>query len=146
MKSLSEKQKAFVQEYLVDLNATQAATRAGYSPKTANEQSVQLMKLPTIKRAIMEAIKERSDRVQLDADWVLARLKLISDRCCQEIPVLDSNGKPTGEFKFDSAGANRATELIGKHLAMFTDKLEHTGADGGPIQIVSAIPRPDTED
>lgn len=133
---LTPKQEAFIREYMVDLNATQAAIRAGYSGKNTDKIGSQLLGKSRVKAAIIEAQKERAERVQLDADWVLARLKLISDRCVQGEPVLDREGNSTGEWKFDSAGANRATELIGKHLAMFTDKQEVTGKDGGPLEVV----------
>lgn len=134
MAKLTPKQEMFVKEYLIDLNATQAAIRAGYSRKTADRIGPELLGKTCVKQAIIEANKERVERVQLDADWVLTRLKLISDRCVQGEPVFDKEGNPTGEWRFDAAGANRATELIGKHLAMFTDKQEISGKDGGPIQ------------
>ena len=120
--NLTPRQELFTQEYQKDLNATQAAIRAGYSEATAMEQASRLLSNVKIKAALVELQKERVERVQIDADWVLARLKLISDRCVQGEPVLDHEGNPTGEWRFDSPGANRATELLGKHLAMFTDK------------------------
>lgn len=73
-KTLTPKQERFVDEYLLDLNATQAAFRAGYSRKTANEQATQLLAKPNVKSAIDRAIKERSKRTRIDADFVLQRL------------------------------------------------------------------------
>ena len=121
---LTPKQERFVQEYMVDLNAAAAARRAGYSPKNADRIAYELLEKPHIKRAVIEATKEKTEKVQLDASWVLTRFKLISDRCVQGEPVLDKDGEPTGEWRFDAAGANKATEMIGKHLSMFTDKIQ----------------------
>jgi phage terminase small subunit len=59
----------------------------------------------------------------------------VEKKCRADVPVLDKRGQPTGEYRFDSAGANRALELIGKHLGMFKERVEHTGPDGGPIRV-----------
>lgn len=128
---LTDKQEAFVREYLIDLNATQAAIRAGYSEKTARQIASENMSKPYILTRIEEAQAERAKKLELDADWVLRRLKEISDKCMQAEPVMafDYDSKSmveTGEYQFDSTGANKATELIGKHLGMFKDKVEIT--------------------
>lgn len=70
--TLTAKQAAFVAEYLVDLNATQAATRAGYSAKTANEQGARLLAKVSVRFAIEQAMKARSDRTEITQDRVLA--------------------------------------------------------------------------
>jgi phage terminase small subunit len=121
--ALTPKQERFITEYMIDLNATQAAIRAGYSPKTAMEQGYQLLQKTSVKNMIEVEQNKRAGKVGLDSEWVLRRLKTISDRCIQEEPVLDNQGNPTGEYKFDSSGANKATELIGKHLGMFKDNV-----------------------
>lgn len=128
MAGLTEKQKMFVLEYLVDLNATQAAIRAGYSEKTARFIAAENLSKPNIQAALKEAQQQRSEKLSLSAEWVLERFKLISDRCIQGEPVLDREGNFTGEWKFDSSGANKATEMIGKHLGMFTDKVDISGS------------------
>lgn len=74
MSHLTPKQSRFVLEYLVDLNATKAAVRAGYSPRTANEQASQLLGKPAVQAAIDAAKLERAERTKIDADWVLTRL------------------------------------------------------------------------
>jgi phage terminase small subunit len=130
--SLTDKQEQFAQEYIIDLNATQAAIRAGYSEKTAGEQGSRLLKNVKVLTRIDELKQERAERNQLDQDWVLTRLRQISDRCVQAEPVLKWDYEErmlveTGEYQFDSVGANKATELIGKHLGMFKDKVEHSG-------------------
>lgn len=72
--SLTAKQQLFVQEYLVDLNATQAAIRAGYSAKTAYSQGERLLRNVEVSQAVSEAKAERSEKTKIDAQWVLTRL------------------------------------------------------------------------
>ncbi len=127
MADLTEKQKTFVREYLVDLNATQAAIRAGYSQKRASELGYQLLQKTTVQQEIQKAMDARAKRTEITADYVLQGLKTVADRCMQGEPVTDREGNPTGEWRFDSGGANRALELLGKNLKLFTDKMEHSG-------------------
>jgi phage terminase small subunit len=75
---LNPKQKRFVEEYLIDLNATQAAIRAGYSNKTAQEQSSRLLSNVMVQAGIQEAMKERSKRTEITADRVLQELAHIA--------------------------------------------------------------------
>lgn len=122
----------FIDEYLVDLNATQAAIRAGYSERTAKSQGHRLLTNVDIRARIEELKKSRADRLNLDAYWVLKRLMDISDRAMQAEPVMEWDHAeqqlvPSGEYQFDSSGANRATELIGKHLGMFKETIKHEG-------------------
>lgn len=74
MDSLTPKQQQFVKEYLVDLNGTQAAIRAGYSPKTAQPQSSRLLLNVMVQRAINEGMRKRAKRVEVNADSVVAEL------------------------------------------------------------------------
>lgn len=125
--ALNDKQKRFIEEYLIDLNATQAAIRAGYSEKTAGSQGHDLLKHPEISRALEKAQAQRSEKVGISAEWVLENLKNVAVRCQQAEPVKEWDHQEkcmveTGEYQFDSAGANRALELIGKHLGMFVEK------------------------
>jgi len=71
---MTPKQQAFVREYLIDLNATQAAIRAGYSARTANEQGARLLANVSVRSAIELAQADRAERTQVNADWVLTRL------------------------------------------------------------------------
>lgn len=71
---LTPKQQSFVAEYLIDLNATQAAIRAGYSAKRADAIGFENLRKPEIASAIAKARDERSERTEIDADWVLKRL------------------------------------------------------------------------
>lgn len=126
---------AFVREYLIDLNGKQAAIRAGYSAATAEQQASRLLRSVKVKAMVDEAMAERAARTEITADWVLGNLKSIAERCMQQEAVRGPDGEPSGEFKFDASGANRALELIGKHLGMFTDRVEHSGPGGGPLPI-----------
>lgn len=74
MAKLTAKQAAFAAEYLIDLNATQAAIRAGYSAKTAYSMGQRLLKHVEVAAAIAEALAERVERTRINADWVLQRL------------------------------------------------------------------------
>jgi phage terminase small subunit len=74
MEQLTHKQKRFCEEYIIDLNATQAAIRAGYSEKTANEQGSQLLAKLSIHEYVANLQKERSDRTQITADMVIKEL------------------------------------------------------------------------
>jgi len=138
MAKLTAKQKTFCEEYLIDLNATQAAIRAGYSEKTAKQIATENLSKPVLAEYIAELQAKRSAETKIDAAWVLLSAKKVYDRCMQEEAVLDRDGAPTGEYKFEHAGANKALDTIGKHMDVqaFVDKktLELTGKDGGPIE------------
>ncbi|WP_208281690.1 terminase small subunit [Massilia oculi] len=133
--SLTDKQQRFVAEYLIDLNATQAAIRAGYSEKTARQIGEQNLSKLDIASAIQAAIKKRAERTQVDADYVLRTIVDTIERCKQAEPVRDRDGEATGEYKFDAGAVLKGAELLGKHLKLFTDKTELTGANGAPLTI-----------
>lgn len=141
---LNDKQQAFVREYLIDRNATQAAIRAGYSEKTAQEQSSRLLSNVIIRAEIDAANQKAEERTEITFDYVLNNFKTIAERCMQREPVYGSDGKPTGEWRFDAAGANRATELMGKLLGHF-EKDNRQKAEDKPtavkIEIVH-VPKP----
>lgn len=118
---LTVKQKAFVDEYLIDLNGTQAAIRAGYSENSANEIAAQNLAKLSIKQAIEKALEERKSRVILTQDQVLKDIALIKQAAMAD--KVDANGnKEMVNFN----AALKACELEGKHLAMFTDKVDAT--------------------
>lgn len=123
MAELTDKQQRFCDEYLIDLNATQAAIRAGYSEKTAKEQGARLLTNANILAYVQEKQSIISEKLDLSHEWVLLRFKEISDRCMQAEPITtrddEGNIVETGEWKFDSNGANKATENIGKHLGFY---------------------------
>jgi len=123
-KKLTIKQERFVQEYIKDGNASQASIRAGYSSAAAKEIGSRLLTYANVYEAIKEANKMRSERTNITNDYVLTNLKDIVERCMQNEPVLDKDGNETGVYKFNANGANKSLELLGKHLQMFTDKME----------------------
>lgn len=121
---LTDKQERFCQEYLVDLNATQAAIRAGYSAKTAQEQSSRLLSNVMVQRRVDELKLARSQSTGITAERVLTGIMGVIERCEQAVPVLDEDGNETGEWKFESGSALRGYELLGKHLKLFTERIE----------------------
>lgn len=142
--SLTPKQQRFVEEYLVDLNATQAAIRAGYSAKTSGATGHENLNKPEIAAAVAAAKGERAEALQISQQWVLERLVEITERCMQHAPVLDRKGDrvmvetPDGEeaaaYTFDAKGANAALALLAKHTGGFVDRRELAGPGGGPIE------------
>lgn len=141
--ALTAKQRRFVEEYLIDLNATQAAERAGYSAKTAYSIGNENLSKPEIAKAIQAAMKEREERTHITQDYVLKTIVETIERCKQAKPVTYKNGEPVyvetpnGEeaaaYQFDATAVLKGAELLGKHLKMWTEKSELSGPDGGPI-------------
>ena len=169
MAKLTAKQQRFCDEYLIDLNATQAAIRAGYSKKTANEQGARLLVNVSIQKKIFELQKEREKRTEITQDSVLRELALIAFAKASDyakvvekdamvevdgnmVPVLDEDGnqvkyrtvepiltdeltedqkkaiavikKGRDGFEIKPYSKIQALELLGKHLSMFTEKVE----------------------
>ena len=122
MEKLTDKQIKFCEEYLVDLNATQAAIRAGYSEDSAKQIAYENFTKPYLVDYIAEKQAELRDKTLISTEWVVKRLKEISDRCMTAEPVMirtEEGMKESGEYKFDSSGANKATELLGRHIGIF---------------------------
>lgn len=138
-KELTLKQQRFCEEYIVDLNATQAAIRAGYSELTARSIGSENLSKPDIQERIQTAMADRAARTAITADYVLGTIRDTVERCRQAEPVMefdheDKCMKPTGEWQFEHSGVLKGCELLGKHLKLFTEKHEVTGKDGGPVQ------------
>ncbi len=150
--ALTPKQKLFVEEYLIDLNATQAAIRAGYSVKTANEQGNRLLANVSIQEEIGKQMAERSRRTGINQDRILMELAKIAlvnpekvvdfeeatireDALPEDLAAVASvkvKRFPTKygegierEIKFYDK--TKALDLAGRHLGMFKDKLELSG-------------------
>lgn len=96
--ALTAKQQRFIVEYLIDLNAAQAAIRAGYAVKGAKDQAYQLMQRPEVVAAVKEAIEARNQRVQVDADYVLNRLTEIDQMDLLDILDDDMSIKPLSKW------------------------------------------------
>lgn len=122
--ALNPKQAQFVREYLIDFNALGAAIRAGYSQKTAGQIGHRLLKNVEIQAALQKAQDKRAEKTGITAEYVLNSLKNVAERCQQEVPVVDKEGKEIGEWRFEPAGANKALELLGKNLKLFTEKID----------------------
>lgn len=139
---LRDKQKRFVEEYLIDLNATQAAIRAGYSEKTAQEQSSRLLLNVMVQNAIKEAQTKRSERMQIKQDDVIRMLLENIEIAFGKKAVIKTeirkseNGELVGDdiaqFVYESSSVNRSLELLGKHLGMFKDSVDIT-TGGKPL-------------
>ena len=137
---LTAKQQRFVEEYLIDLNATQAAIRAGYSERTARQAGAENLTKPVIAEAIAAAQDERSKRIAVSQDYVLSSIVDVMERCKQHEPVLDRRGEPvmvetpSGElapaYTFQAQAVLKGAELLGRHLKMFTDKVDLSNPDG----------------
>ena len=131
--NLTEKQQRFCQEYLIDLNGTQAAIRAGYSKKTADMQASRMLTKDKINDYLGGLRADIANSNKITVEKVLAGLQLNIKRAMQEEPVYDQEGNATGEYTYHGSVVNKAYELLGKHLGMFTDKIQHTGELGVTI-------------
>ncbi len=138
-RNLTSRQELFVSEYLLDLNATKAAIRAGYSSKTAHSCGPRLLDNAAVAAAIAAAKQTRSEATNIDAAWVLRQAVQVYQRCVQEIrPVVhpktrqqlkDEQGQPL--FSFNASAANRALEIIGKHCDVAAFAPEKLAVSGG---------------
>lgn len=146
---MTKKQKRFVEEYLIDLNATQAAIRAGYSPITAQEQGSRMLSNVMVQTAVAKAMADRSRRTGINQDRVVLELAKIafvnaadvidssnatikSDATADDTAAIQSVKVKVIPTK-DGEGIEReirlndkikALELLGKHLGMWNDKVE----------------------
>ena len=161
MAKLTPKQQRFVDEYLIDLNATQAAIRSGYSEKTARDIGCENLAKPNIAKAIEEAQNKRQEQTQIDAAYVLKRLVEIDQMDVLDIMDDQMKIRPVNEWPkvwrqyvvnlenlelSDGEGCFKKIkwpdkvknlELLGKHVSVgaFKDKIEHTGPNGGAINV-----------
>ncbi len=131
MGPFTPRQNRFVSEYCLDLNATAAAKRSGYSPQSARQQGSVLLSNPAIAAAIADALANRSERTKVDADWVIGKLTENVERAMQTEPVRDAAGDPTGEYTHNATAAIRALELLGRHLGMWPTGAAAAAADLG---------------
>lgn len=161
---MTERQNRFCEEYLIDLNATQAAIRAGYSPASAKEIASENLTKPNVRARIDEALAERSKRTGVTADRVIRELarvafvdptKVVDTNNATVLPNVSEDDRATiASVKYKSSSGEtsdsvereikfadklKALELLGKHLGMFTDNI-NLNADMG-VQIINDIPK-----
>jgi len=161
---LTSKQRRFVEEYVIDFNGTKAAIRAGYSPRTANEQAAALLAKPSI-----------SDEVERLKEWHATKSGITKDRVLRELAAMafssisnyriddagnltlspgaprnamaavssikrkawdDGEGGHTVEVEFKLWGKAEPLKLVGRHVDLkgVSERVEHSGPDGGPIK------------
>lgn len=127
---MTEKQKRFCDEYLIDLNATQAAIRAGYSEKRASEQAYQLLRKTTVKEYISARMAEKKSELIADQDEVLRYLTSVLRGESRSSVVVVEN---TGDFRSkaremdkypDEKERLKAAELLGKRYGLYTDRVD----------------------
>lgn len=146
---MTKKQKRFIEEYLIDLNATQAAIRAGYSPDTAYSIGNENLKKPEIKAYIDKAMAERSKRTGVNADRVVMELAKIAfvnaddvidfktatvkegarpeDMAAIQSVKVKTFGEDGLEREIKMADKIKTLELLGRHLGMFKDNVKVSG-------------------
>lgn len=166
-RTLTPKQKMFVAEYLVDLNATQAAIRAGYSKRSADKIGAELLGKTVVSGAIQKAIAKRKARTEITQDRVLKELARVgfsdlrqvfgedgrllrpeqwSEDIAASVASVDVVTRNIGDgeveyvYKLRLWDKNSALEKIAKHLGMFIERHEHSGPGGGPIQSTEITP------
>lgn len=139
--NLTKKQEMFVEEYIIDLNATQAAIRAGYSKKSARQAGTENLSKPSIRAAIDERLAEKKSKLIMKQDEILERLTQQGRReatdyqvVITEKPVNDEKGNVVAieklpeivEVPTQNKDAIKALETLGKYYVMWTDKQEIT--------------------
>lgn len=130
---LNPKHEMFAQGLARGQSAVEAYIAAGFKPNSGNACTLKA-KESIIKRVsailsdrekIQELATQRAvTELAIDKKWVLTRLVTNVERAMQNEPVLDSEGKPTGDYRYEGSVANRALELVGKELGMFIDRHE----------------------
>jgi phage terminase small subunit len=155
---MKARRAAFVREFLVDGNATQAAIRAGYSPKSAVHSAKRLLRIPAIVKQIAEAQVIAAQRNELTVDRVIQELMCIAfsdgSECFPKIEggkvippnvhnLTDSQRRTISDVSVSRQGVRvyrfdkiKALELLGRYLGMYVDRHEVTGDDGGPLVVV----------
>lgn len=123
---MTPKQEAFVREYLIDLNATQAAIRAGFSAKTAEQQGHQLLKKTLVAKAIDAAKQQRAEKCEIDALWVLREAK-------ETYLAARADNNPSA--------AVSALKLVGSHVDVNAFEERIATKHSGNITVVTGVPR-----
>lgn len=121
-RKLTPKQERFVEEYLVDLNATAAARRAGYSAKTADKIGPALIGKTSIAEAISKRKKDRVERTEITQELIVQEVYKLYRNCSVQVPKLDFAGDPVLDSEgnavyqmLDPANAKGALDMLMKH-------------------------------
>ena len=134
MAKMTEKQRRFCDEYLIDLNATQAAIRAGYSSNYANTNASKLLQITTIKDFLQKRMAEKEKELIADQDEVLRYLTAVMrGQSSAEIVVVEGTGEGCSEARAiqkapDEKERLKAAELLGKRYGLYTEKVDVYGA------------------
>lgn len=129
---LTPKQSRWIDEYLIDLNAKQAAIRAGYSKRTAPAIGYENLNKPHLAAEIAERIRLRAEKTNIDADYVLRQAQKLHERCMDELT-------------FDAGNAARSLDLIGKHINVqaFLERRDLSSKDGSmtpqPVTVIERV-------
>lgn len=140
---LTPKQARFVAEYQLDANATQSAIRAGYSEHTAYSQGQRLLKHVEVQQALqqvtataIQVVAREASEAVASAEWIIEQSLTLIRRCMAAEPVLNARGEATGEYRFDSAGANKSLDRLAKmHPSVFSPDATNIDARTLNIQL-----------
>jgi phage terminase small subunit len=131
--ALTDKQAKFVDEYLIDFNATQAAIRAGYAKNSAKQQGSRLLTNDDIRNEVARRGQQTADELGLTRGYVLTRLRETIERSLEGAPKTTARGElvfgPDGDhiIEWSPSGAKAALELLAKLRGDLVDTVEHTG-------------------
>lgn len=117
--TLNARQRAFCVAYVKLRNGAAAAREAGYSERAAKEQAARLLTNAHVRDEIDRLGREWAKEQGIDYAWMLEKLTQVVEQALRGEPIRNSKGEETGEWRFDASGANRAIELIGKHIGFF---------------------------
>jgi phage terminase small subunit len=128
------KKALFVAALIEGKNLTQARKEVGISVSTCWKWSQE----PEVRDKVEKGISDAALYAGVSRAWVISKLKEVAERCMQAQPVNDKLGRETGLYVFDSSGANRSLELIGKHLRVFGDDASSTAQLGAAVMSLLA--------
>lgn len=131
-KKLTTKEKAFAREYVKEGNATQAAKKAGYSKTSARQIGSENLSKPYIQEVIQEKQAILAEKAQVSAEFVINNfLEILNfNKQVEEFTQGDGENVRVKKKMIDAQAALKASELLGKHLGLFVEKLQVTGKDG----------------
>lgn len=138
----------FSDKYFETLNATQSAIYAGFSEETAKQQGWQILQREDVQEYLAKLRAEEAENAGVSRQWIVERFKNISDRCVQAEPVMikqDGIWIESGEYQFDSSGANKATEMLGKIIGIFEKDNDQSKANTTNIINLGGGVKPDED-